>query len=320
MSRKPDFTIARNLHFEVVNIATIDSEECFIIKVNYDDDLSRQNPEDFIIYLNIRKEDFTLQKIIYSPVDGTASGYQEFEYVNRNGCDFIVFAWDEFEPIPFDFPNFPVANTDEERTIQLAGSEQTMTQNITLLDENTMQIDLVTEALDGSYRTTQIWERGKPWWSSAKRTFTYQDPQTGETKTEIESDPVLVGVDIIPPELNLTVTPTSLWPPNHQMVEITPTISVTDNYDRFPDIKLYSVESSEPDDAVGEGDGHTTQDVQITQVWDSKQYKMIDKILLRAERDGKGSGRIYTITYTATDFSGNSSEASTTVTVPHDKK
>jgi hypothetical protein len=41
-------------------------------------------------------------------------------------------------------------------------------------------------------------------------------------------------------------------------------------------------------------------------------------VKLRAERSGNGSGRIYTMTYIATDACGNSSEtASTTVTVPH---
>jgi len=102
------------------------------------------------------------------------------------------------------------------------------------------------------------------------------------------------------------------------MVEVTPTVTVTDNYDRYPDIKLESVTSNEPDDATGEGDGHTTQDIQTFQIWDSNQRKNIDKILLRAERDGKGSGRVYTITYTATDFSGNTARTSATVTVPRD--
>ena len=40
---------------------------------------------------------------------------------------------------------------------------------------------------------------------------------------------------------------------------------------------------------------------------------------LRAERWDEGEGRIYTITYRATDACGNSTEASATVTVPHDE-
>ena len=40
---------------------------------------------------------------------------------------------------------------------------------------------------------------------------------------------------------------------------------------------------------------------------------------LRAERTGPGNGRTYTITYSATDASGNAAQAVTTVVVPHDK-
>ena len=42
--------------------------------------------------------------------------------------------------------------------------------------------------------------------------------------------------------------------------------------------------------------------------------------MLRAKREGKNkAGRIYTITYSATDGSGNKATASATVTVPHDQ-
>jgi len=37
---------------------------------------------------------------------------------------------------------------------------------------------------------------------------------------------------------------------------------------------------------------------------------------LRAERSGSGKGRIYTITYRATDLAGNIATASTSVAVP----
>ena len=40
---------------------------------------------------------------------------------------------------------------------------------------------------------------------------------------------------------------------------------------------------------------------------------------LRAERSGKKSGRVYTITYLVTDYAGNDSIEVVTVDVPHDK-
>jgi len=65
------------------------------------------------------------------------------------------------------------------------------------------------------------------------------------------------------------------------------------------------VSVSEPDDA--QGDGHTTNDVQVTPAW---------QIFVRAERSGKGRGRVYTITIRATDAAGNTAFASANVVVP----
>ena len=43
----------------------------------------------------------------------------------------------------------------------------------------------------------------------------------------------------------------------------------------------------------------------------------VEEGLLRSERSGKGSGRVYTITYSATDASGHTTVRQATVTVPH---
>lgn len=311
-------SIIRRIYFKVIDRKNIDNEICYVVEVGYKDEWSEHEEDATILHLYVREDDFTLQQIAEIAKDTIGNITPQFNFRNDNGREFIIFTELFDIAIPFDFPNFPVSNMNEERTIQVPGSEQDMTQKINFIDQNIVQIEFSTEISGGIYRTTQIWERGKPWWSSCKREFTYKDYETGETKTEIESDPLLVGTDLTPPELTLNVIPATLWPADHQMVEITPTITATDNYDRFPEVKLYSVESSEPDDATGEGDGHTTQDIQTTQVWDDKQHKMVDKILLRAERDGKGSGRVYTITYTAEDFLGNISRVLATVTVPHD--
>ncbi len=113
--------------------------------------------------------------------------------------------------------------------------------------------------------------------------------------------------DTTPPVLTVSVTPEILWPPNHKYRNVEATVVATDKVDPNPKIELVSVTSSEPDEGLGDGD--TANDIVIQGDF---------KFKLRAERSGLGEGRTYTITYKATDFSGNSSTATVTVFVPHD--
>jgi len=115
--------------------------------------------------------------------------------------------------------------------------------------------------------------------------------------------------DTTPPEFEFSVTPTVLWPPNHKMVLITPSWTVSDETDPTPEVSLVSIVSNEDDDALG--DGHTGDDIQIGD--DGSVY-------LRAERSGTESDRIYTITYEAVDDCGNSTILNATVVVPHELK
>ena len=121
--------------------------------------------------------------------------------------------------------------------------------------------------------------------------------------------------DTVPPVLTVVASPTVLWPPNHRMVTVDDTVVATDACDPSPAILLVAASSSESDDALGGGDGSTTDDVQGASVGTPDV-----SILLRAERDGQGSGRVYTLTYRASDGSGNATQASSTVTVPHDMR
>lgn len=130
------------------------------------------------------------------------------------------------------------------------------------------------------------------------------------------SDPATVPitiVDTIRPTIGSSARPDFLWPPNHKMASIDVTVTVSDICDPNPSVVLESLSSSEPDDAQGGGDGHTTNDIQEAAIGTAD-----DQFLLRAEREGNGPGRTYTAVYRATDAAGNSSSSSTDVRVPHD--
>ncbi|MCZ7558339.1 MAG: HYR domain-containing protein [Bacteroidia bacterium] len=115
-------------------------------------------------------------------------------------------------------------------------------------------------------------------------------------------------IDNEPPTISVSVNPTSLWPPNHTMRNITATVVAADN---CPGVTyaLTSIVSNEADNGLGDGD--TPNDVQ------NADYNTPDLMFrVRSERSGLGTGRIYTATYTATDAHSNTATASATVTVP----
>jgi hypothetical protein len=128
--------------------------------------------------------------------------------------------------------------------------------------------------------------------------------QTDEDATSV------AVVDTTPPELSISVAPMTLWPPNHKLRTVKVSVVTSDICDANPAVRLVSIVSNEPDNGLGDGD--TSQDVQGALLGtDDREFQ------LRAERSGPGSGRIYTITYSATDHSGNVTLRQTSVSVPH---
>ena len=90
------------------------------------------------------------------------------------------------------------------------------------------------------------------------------------------------------------------------MTPVSINVKVADNC-TTPTWTVTSVTSNEP--VNGTGDGDTEPD------WTMAGQK----VTLRAERAGTGSGRTYTVTVTAKDAAGNTSTGTTTVSVPHNR-
>ena len=124
---------------------------------------------------------------------------------------------------------------------------------------------------------------------------------------------ISVVVDTTPPALTVGLSPGTLAPPNHRMVDITATVAAADLCGGRS-LVLASAVSSEPDDAAGPSDGSTSGDIQDAAIGtEDVAFK------LRAERNGHGTGRTYTVVYRATDESQNVTERTATVVVPHDQ-
>ena len=106
--------------------------------------------------------------------------------------------------------------------------------------------------------------------------------------------------DATPPVItSASASPNVLYPPNHKMKTVTVSYNVMDNCGAATSL---SVSSNEPTGAEAD-------------------WEVIDAthVKLRAERDGNGTGRVYTITINVTDAAGNTTSTPVTVLVPHDK-
>ncbi|MBU1997989.1 MAG: DUF11 domain-containing protein [Candidatus Omnitrophica bacterium] len=111
---------------------------------------------------------------------------------------------------------------------------------------------------------------------------------------------VTLNIDKIPPQVNISATPNTLWPPNHKLVNVTISGGATDN--------LSGIASN------------------VFKVTD--EYKTIEPVIpnfnsiiqLEAWRNGNDlEGRIYTISVTTKDKADNQTTNSTTVTCSHDQ-
>ena len=118
-------------------------------------------------------------------------------------------------------------------------------------------------------------------------------------------------VDTMPPLISVSLSRDRLFPPNHKLRRIEATVEVEDSCDPEPSVILESITSNEPVNDIG--DGNTEPDIVNAEIG-TEDYSFS----LRAERSGPADGRVYTVTYTVIDGSGNSASASATVMVPHD--
>lgn len=106
--------------------------------------------------------------------------------------------------------------------------------------------------------------------------------------------------DTTNPTLSVQLDQTSVWPPNHKLVTVNATVNAADEGSGLDSVILTSVTSNAPASA--------DSDIVAAIGTDARSFQV------RAEK-----GRVYTVTYTATDKAGNQTVATATITVPHDQ-
>ncbi len=170
----------------------------------------------------------------------------------------------------------------------------------------------VNTAVSGTYTLTYKATDGAGLSSSVTRTVTVSAPSCN---TQVTVKPMQ-----------------KIWPPNHKYVSLTlaDCASVTtscptgggsggghggcggDDEEAPIDTMgtILSIYSDEPEDVNGNGDGNTDDDIVIT---GDSSFKV------RAERQGKGNGRVYGVNFKVTDSSGQVKTATCKFSVPHDQ-
>ena len=130
------------------------------------------------------------------------------------------------------------------------------------------------------------------------------------------SDPILIAStrDFAPgredaacqPTVTSAVSTSSLWPPNHNLVNVGFSAAVTDTCAATSEILVFSDE----EDQAETGDGNFSPDAKDV---------ALGTLRLRAERNAKGNGRIYLVVVKVTDSAKNVAVSCNTVVVPKDQ-
>jgi photosystem II stability/assembly factor-like uncharacterized protein len=162
---------------------------------------------------------------------------------------------------------------------------------------------LVSRSIDGG-NTFQPFDAGLDG-GLAPRDIAWQEGGCPRLLLSTSAGLFVRSIDSVAPQISLELEPDILWPPDHKMKTITARLTTSDQCDTDPSIALSSIvvqdgAGASHDIVAGIGEGTTT-------------------FQLRAARPGEGERR-YLVTYTATDAGGNTSQATATVVVPHDRR
>jgi hypothetical protein len=122
---------------------------------------------------------------------------------------------------------------------------------------------------------------------------------------------VEIRVDKTAPSLTCSSTTLVIWPANHKLVPVSFNLTSIDSLSGSGGYVLSSARSSEPDNGLGDGDQPNDLQDWTLGVADTVGF-------VRAERSGKGAGRVYSFEFESRDQAGNVATCGVaSVTVPH---
>ncbi|MBN2180696.1 MAG: hypothetical protein JW715_02185 [Sedimentisphaerales bacterium] len=188
------------------------------------------------------------------------------------------------------------------------------------VDEHWVNDDLVIGVLHVIFHTPVEYDVSSFAGQDVKLQFALSHDDEDEVFTTVTVDNVVISLtedeDNTPPEV-VVGGMSELWPPNHKYHTFNLSdlvLSVVDDRDGELDIDgscvILSIYSDEPEDAKGNGDGSTVDDIVILGP---------SSFEVRSERQGGGNGRVYGVTFEVVDSSGNSTVMTVYLGVPKDQ-
>lgn len=201
-------------------------------------------------------------------------------------------------------PDLPIANAGEDQVVECTGLDGA---SVTLDGSASERASCYTWKIDEEGENPVTLEGETVSVTLPLGTHYVQLIVTDEYSREASKSVWVDVVDTTPPELSVSLNPDYLWPPNHRFVDIMATVEAEDLCGEVETI-LYSIVASEADNVIGSG--NTSPDIS------GAAFGTNDvSFKLRAERSGKNGRRVYTVTYKATDDSGNDTYTSANVVV-----
>lgn len=229
-------------------------------------------------------------------------------FIDRDSLAHIVWneVWDQEPPFYVYYRRGPL----NDQPVANAGSDQVL--ECCAPGGNPVTLDGSASSDPDGDSLTYVWTDGDGQVVGSEATVELTLPRGSDTFTLTVTDPYglsssatthVTVEDTVAPAFSVTMTPSVIWPPDNKLKTVSATIQASDACDASPRVELMSIASNEPlaaSDIQGAAFGT-----------DDRTFQ------LRATRAGKGSGRIYTITYRVTDAAGNSTVQVVQVVVPH---
>ena len=200
----------------------------------------------------------------------------------------------------------PAISADNDPVVVDEGDTANNTGTVSDADEDTVTLSASNGTVVNNGDGTWSWSFDTADGPDDSQTIkiTANDSNEGITSTQF----VLSVNNTAPNCSNASPSQNSLWPPNLKFA----TITIGGVTDVGGDTVSISIDSIWQDEAVnGKGDGNTSPDGAGVGT---------NAAEVRADRSGKGDGRVYSIVFSAADEAGATCTGSVEVGVPHDKK